>query len=60
MTTLKMTPEIRGLWVAAAAAECRTLSNMFEVMVMKYCADHGVTLPPSEAAIQTTSKRDEQ
>jgi hypothetical protein len=57
MTTLKMTPEIRGLWAAAAAAEQRTLSNMFEVMVTRYCTDHGVTPPPAEPAIQTTSKR---
>jgi hypothetical protein len=54
---LKMTPEVRALWGAAAAAERRTLSNMFEVMVTKYCAQEGVALPPPTAAFPTNSKR---
>jgi hypothetical protein len=60
MTSLKMTPEVRALWGAAAAAERRTLSNMFEVMVMKYCADQRVALPPSAAAVKTTIARGKQ
>lgn len=35
-TTLKMTPEVRDLWEQCAAAEHRTLTNMFEVMVRVY------------------------
>jgi hypothetical protein len=32
-TSLKMTPEVRDLWEQCAAAENRSLTNMFEVMV---------------------------
>ncbi|MDI1258301.1 hypothetical protein [Aquabacterium sp.] len=35
-TTLKMTPEVRELWELCAAAETRSLTNMFEVMVQAY------------------------
>jgi hypothetical protein len=32
-TSLKMTPEVRDLWEQCAAAENRSLTNLFEVMV---------------------------
>ncbi|WP_048438055.1 hypothetical protein [Caenimonas sp. SL110] len=32
-TSLKMTPEVRDLWEQCAAAESRSLTNLFEVMV---------------------------
>jgi len=32
-TTLKMTPEVRDLWEQCAAAESRSLTNLFEAMV---------------------------
>jgi len=35
-TTLKMTPEVRDLWERCAASECRSLTNMFEVMVREH------------------------
>ena len=35
-TSLKMTPETRNLWEQCAAAESRSLTNMFEVMVREY------------------------
>lgn len=35
-TSLKMTPEVRDLWEQCAAAESRSLTNMFEVMVRYY------------------------
>lgn len=41
-TTLKMTPEVRNLWERCAAAEVRSLTNMFEVMVRTYAAKAGV------------------
>ncbi|KVD31754.1 hypothetical protein WI84_24415 [Burkholderia ubonensis] len=44
-TTVKMTPEVKQLWELAATHERRTLANMFEVMVRKYCDDMGVFLP---------------
>jgi hypothetical protein len=44
-TTVKMTPEVKQLWSSAAEAEHRSLSNMFEVMVRKYCEDAGIAQP---------------
>ena len=41
-TTLKMTPEVRNLWERCAAAEVRSLTNMFEVMVRTYAAKAGI------------------
>lgn len=35
-TSLKMTPEVRELWEQCAAAENRSLTNMFEMMVRAY------------------------
>lgn len=41
-TSLKMTPGVRNLWEKCAQAECRTLTNMFEVMVRTYAKKLGV------------------
>ncbi|MEW9584691.1 hypothetical protein [Paraburkholderia sp. DGU8] len=49
-TTVKMTPEVKRLWELASAQERRTLANMFEVMVRKYCDDMGI-IPPSRLDI---------
>lgn len=43
-TTLKMTPEVRALWQISAAQECRSLTNMFEVMVRQYARQINVRL----------------
>ena len=42
-TTLKMTPEVRALWEQSAAQECRSLTNMFEVMVRQYARQINVS-----------------
>jgi hypothetical protein len=42
VTTLKMTPEVRSLWGRCAAAEVRSLTNMFEVMVRTYARTAGI------------------
>ena len=36
VTSLKMTPEVRDLWERCAAAESRSLTNMFEVLVLAH------------------------
>ena len=33
-TTIKLTPEVRAAWQAAAVQEHRTLTNMLEVLVL--------------------------
>jgi|GEM_PF-1847708 len=42
ITTLKMTPEVRDLWERCAGEERRTLTNMFEVMVLDYAKRLGL------------------
>jgi hypothetical protein len=60
-TSLKMTPDVRDLWEQCAAAESRSLTNMFEVMVRDYAKKLGLH-KSTEAASKpdakgTTSKR---
>ena len=49
VTTLKMTPEVRDLWERCAAAEVRSLTNTFEVMVRAYAARLGIQERPAAA-----------
>lgn len=50
VTTLKMTPEVRDLWERCAAAEVRSLTNTFEVMVRAYAQNLGIKpIPPAPA-----------
>jgi hypothetical protein len=50
VTTLKMTPEVRGLWGKCAAYKQRTLANMFEVMLRHYARRIGVKPDSPEPA----------
>jgi len=56
-TSLKMTPETRELWEKCPAAESRSLTNMFEVMVRKYAEKLGVEVETAPAAVKAGSKR---
>jgi hypothetical protein len=40
---MKLSPRIRAAWEAAASTEHRTLSNMFEIMVLDYCRRHRIS-----------------
>jgi hypothetical protein len=53
VTTLKMTLEVRDLWERCAAAEVRSLTNMFEVMVRTYAAKAGIKAAAPATAIAT-------
>ncbi|QRF63415.1 hypothetical protein [Variovorax paradoxus] len=56
VATIKLTPNCRRAWEAAAASERRSLANMFEVALLEYCERHGVEVPaPVKAA--TTAKK---
>lgn len=45
VATIKLTPECRRAWEAAASSERRSLANMFEVAILEYCERHGVEVP---------------
>lgn len=55
VATIKLTPECRRAWEAAATSERRSLANMFEVAILEYCQQHGIvaaspdTVPPESA-----------
>ena len=52
-TSLKLTPEIRNLWEQCAAAESRSLTNMFEVLVREHAKRLKLLPPTPSAAVQT-------
>lgn len=45
VATIKLTPQCRMAWEAMAAAETRSLANMFEVAILDYCRRHEVVVP---------------
>lgn len=54
-TSLKMTPEVRDLWERCAAAEHRSLTNMFEVMVLAHAKRLKLTPAPAIATKTTNN-----
>ena len=58
LTTLRLTPELRDLWGQCAAAEHRTLTNLFEVAVRDYAKKLGISpQPPAAPAPKAASKK---
>jgi hypothetical protein len=45
VATIKLTPQVRAAWEAAAGLERRSLANMFEVAILAYCEQRGVPVP---------------
>lgn len=50
VATIKLTPECRRAWEAAATSERRSLANMFEVAILEFCRQHGIVAVSSDAA----------
>lgn len=59
-TTLKMTPEVRDLWERCAAAEHRSLTNLFEVAVRDYSKKLGIDSRPAVSAEKVPLKSSRQ
>ena len=57
VATIKLTPECRRAWEAAATSERRSLANMFEVAIIEYCERHGVEVPAPADATRTATKK---
>ena len=45
VATIKLTPEVRRAWVAAAEAEHRSLANVFEVAILEFVKRHHIAVP---------------
>lgn len=55
--TIKLTPDCRLAWEAAATSERRSLANMFEVAILEYCQQHGIVAISPDAAPPVLVKR---
>ncbi len=57
--SVRIGPQIKAAMQSAAEREMRSLANMFEVMVVTYCRDHGYPLPgvPAEALPERKSPK---
>jgi predicted transcriptional regulator len=54
--TIRLSPEVRAAWEAAAAAERRSLASMFEVAMLEYVARHKISVAPADSALASNSK----
>lgn len=54
LSFVPLTPEVRDLWEQCAAAECRSLTNLFEVMVRDRAKK--LNLQPRTTAAPATRK----
>jgi hypothetical protein len=57
VATIKLTPECRRAWEAAAASERRSLAHMFEVAILEYRQRHRVEISPESAAAAVVPAR---
>ena len=57
VATIKLTPECRRAWEAAATSERRSLANMFEVAILEYCQQHGIVAVSPDAAPPASVKK---
>lgn len=51
VATIKLTPEVRRAWEAAAESERRSLANVFEVAILEYVKRHHIAVPKGAAAL---------
>jgi hypothetical protein len=62
--TIKLTPEVRHGWEAAAESERRSLANAFEVAALEYVKRHHIAVPagahvPAAGNIADTNKEEQ-
>lgn len=55
VATIKLTPEVRRAWEAAAESERRSLANVFEVAILEYARRHHIAIPKGAIPLATGS-----
>ena len=63
VATIKLTPEVRRAWEAAAESEYRSLANVFEVAILEYVKRHHIAVPgfvATQAARPAAAKSEEE
>lgn len=53
VATIKLTPEVRRAWEAAAESDRRSLANVFEVAILEYVKRHNIAVPTDAAVLAT-------
>lgn len=56
VATIKLTPEVRRAWEAAAETERRSLANVFEVAILEYAKRRHIAVP-SEQVVAILAKQ---
>jgi hypothetical protein len=56
VVSARVPPDVKAALAAAAESERRSVASMLEVMVLSYCRDHGIAMPPAKAAGRAGSK----
>lgn len=51
VATIKLTPEVRRAWEAAAESDRRSLANVFEVAILEYVKHHHIAVPTDAAVL---------
>lgn len=51
VATIKLTPEVRRAWEAAAESDRRSLANVFEVAILEYVKRHHIAVPTDSAVL---------
>lgn len=58
--TIRLSPEVRAAWEAAATAERRSLASMFEVAMLEYVRVHHIEAPWDDKALASPSTKGAQ
>lgn len=55
--TFRINPGLKEALRVAADQECRSISNMVEVLIRGYCERHGIAIPHSDEANNNNGAR---
>lgn len=58
--TIRLSPEVRAAWEAAASAERRSLASMFEVAMLEYVVRHKIPVAPTGKTASEPNSRNER
>ena len=50
VVSARVPPDVKAALSAAAEVERRSVASMLEVMVLSYCREHGIAMPPIKSA----------
>ena len=60
VATIKLTPEVRRAWEAAAESEHRSMANVFEVAILEYVKRHRIAVPAAPGSTAAAAAAQEE